>query len=171
MEAHSYLAYSPRGAGLASALFYLAADDNVYGWYTGACSYAFPAAYFTLEDFYSTRATLFYRSLEDDVYGPWVVDYTPITTEARCPVPQPLCHELQRLQGAFVQEWLFFDDDEKAAEAYRKLGLPVQGTNVRADQLHRLDQRQPTWVYAAPGIDLNVVAYLKRSWPLDDKDA
>lgn len=82
-----------------------------------------------------------------------------------------MCHELQRLQGAFVQEWLFFADDEKAAEAYRKLGLPVQGVNVRADQLHRSDQHQPTRVYAVPGIDLNVVTYLKRSWPPDDKDS
>ena len=171
MEAHSYLAYTPRGAGVAAALFYLTIGDDVYGWYTGACSYGFPSAYFALEHFYSTHATLFYRSVEDDVYGPWVVDYAPVMTEARCPVPERLCHELQRLQGAFVQEWLFFPDDEKAAAAYRKLGLPVQGVNVRADQLHRFDQRQPTWVYAAPGIDLNVIVYLKRSWPLDDKDA
>lgn len=111
MEAHSYLAYSPRGAGLASALFYLAIGENVYGWYTGASSYAFPAAYFALEPFYSTGATLFY------------------------------------------------------------LGLPVQGANPRANQFHRFDQRQPKWIYAAPGIDLNVIAYLKSSGSLDDKDA
>lgn len=64
MEAHCYLAYSPRGAGLASGLFYLAVGDNVYGWYTRACSYAFPAAYFALEQFYSTHATIFYRSVD-----------------------------------------------------------------------------------------------------------
>jgi hypothetical protein len=99
LEAHSFLAYSPRGAGLASALFHLAVGDNVYGCYKGACSCAFPAAYFALEQFYSTHATISYHSIEGDVYGPWVVDYTPLTTEARCPIPEPLWHELQRLQG------------------------------------------------------------------------
>jgi hypothetical protein len=36
--------------------------------------------------------------------------------------------------------------------------------------LSRFDQSQPTWVYASPGIDLNIVATLRTSWPLDDRE-
>jgi hypothetical protein len=171
LEPHSYLAYAPRGAGLGSALLYVAAEDHIYGWYTGASSYAYPAAFFALENFYSTHATVFCRSIDNDVYGPWVADYSPVITDVRCPLPEPLGHELERLQGAFVQEWLFYPDDRNGVEEYRALGLPVQPVNVRARQLHRFAQDQPTWVYVSPGTDLNVVSHLQGAWPLDDRDA
>jgi hypothetical protein len=171
VEPYSYLAYVPRGAGLASAIFYVAVGDDVYGWYTGARSYAYPAAFFALENFYSTRATAFCRSVENDVYGAWVADYAPVVTEIRSPVPEPLSHELERLQGAFVREWLFYPHDHREVEEYRALGLPVQAINVQARQLHRFSQDQPTWVYVSSGTDLNVVSWLKGVWPLDDRDA
>ena len=171
MEPHAYLAYVPNGAGVASALFYLIHKSNVYGWYIGARSYAYPAAFFALEDFYSARATVFCRSVEDDVYGPWVQDFTPVTTDIRCPVPEPICHELDRCQAAFVREWLFFPEDADNVAEYRRLGLPVEAVNIRADQLNRFVRDQPVWTYASPGTDLNVVAYLKRCWPLDDREA
>jgi hypothetical protein len=170
MEPHAYLAYAPRGAGVASALFYVAHKENVYGWYIGACGYAYPAAFFALERFYSTHATTFCRSVEDEMYGPWVEDFAPVTTDIRCPVPEALCHELDRLQAAFVHEWLFFPEDAENAAAYQSLGLPVQAVNIRADQFNRFVREQPVWTYASPGTDLNVLSYLKRSWPLDDKD-
>jgi hypothetical protein len=88
-------------------------------------------------------------------------------------VPDAVCHELERLQEAFVREWLFYPaepGDAPAAAAYRDLGLPVGPVNVRAEQLSRFDQSQPTWVYASPGIDLNIVATLRTSWPLDDRE-
>ena len=170
MEPHSYLAYVPRGAGLAAALFYVTARNDVYGWYTGASSYAYPAAFFALENFYSRRDTVFSRSVEDDVYGPWVVDCTPVITDIRSPVPAPIDHELERLQGAFVQEWLFFPHEREEVDEYKALGLPVHPVNIRARQLHRFTQDQPTWIYASPGIDLNVVSWLKGVWPLDDRE-
>ena len=170
MEAHSYLAYVPRGAGVAAALFYVAAGKDVYGWYTGASSYAYPAAFFALENFYSTHATVFSRSVENDIYGPWVVDYSPAITDIRSPVPEPLDHELERLQGAFVREWLFYPDDREEVDEYEALGLPVHSVNIRARQLNRFAQDQPTWIYASKGTDLNVVSWLKDVWPLDDRD-
>ena len=170
MESLSYLAYAPSGVGVASALFYVTWEEDVYGWYVGACGYLYPAAFFALERFYSPHATIFCRSLEDDLYGPWVQDFTPVTTDIRCPVPEPLCHELDRLQAAFVQEWLFFSEDAKNAAAYERLGLPVQSVNIRSDQLNRFVRWQPVWIHASPNVDLNLISYLKRCWPLDDKD-
>jgi hypothetical protein len=170
MEPHAYLAYVPNGVGVASALFYLVHKTNVYGWYIGADAYAYPPAFFALEDFYSTRATVFCRSVEDDAYGPWVQDSAPVTTDIRCPVPEPICHELDRCQAAFVREWLFFPEDARNVAEYRRLGLPVEAVNIRADQFHRFARDQPVWTYTSPGTDLNMISYLKRSWPLDDKE-
>jgi hypothetical protein len=170
LEAHSYLAYVPRGAGVAAALFYLTAGKDVYGWYTGASSYTYPAAFFALENFYSTHATVFSRSAENDIYGPWVVDYSPVITGIRSPVPEPVDHELERLQGVFVREWLFYPDDREEVDEYEALGLPVHLVNIRARQLHRFAQDQPTWIYASKGTDLNLVSWLKGVWPLDDRD-
>jgi hypothetical protein len=160
----------PRGAGLSSALFYVVTGDDVYGWYNGASSYTYPAAFFALENFYSIHATVFSRSLENDVYGHWVADYSPVITDIRSPVPEPLNHDLERLQSAFVGEWLFYSHDRDAVEEYRALGLPVHDVNVRALQLHRFNQDQPTWIYASSGTDLNVVSWLKGVWPLDERD-
>jgi hypothetical protein len=173
MQPHVHLAYAPRGAGVASALFCVTAGEHVYGWYTGARDHGCEAAFFALEHYYSTHATTFCRSLANDVYGAWVLDYAPVVTDIRCPVPDAVCHELERLQEAFVREWLFYPaepGDAPAAAAYRDLGLPVGPVNVRAEQLSRFDQSQPTWVYASPGIDLNIVATLRTSWPLDDRE-
>jgi len=169
LESYSYLAFVPRGAGVAGALFYVTTGNDVYGWYTGASSYTYPAAFFALENFYSTHATVFSRSVENDIYGPWVVDYSPVITDIRSPVPEPLDHELERLQGAFAREWLFYPHDREEVEKYEGLGLPVHAVNIRARQLHRFAQDQPAWTYATPGTDLNVVSWLKGVWPLDDR--
>jgi hypothetical protein len=173
MQAHCHLAYAPRGAGVVSALFYVADGENVFGWYTGAKDHGCEAAYFALEHYYSTHATAFCRSLANDVYAGWVLDFAPITTDVRNPVPDDLCHELERLQAAFVREWLFYPGEPGAdaeAAAYGKLGLPVGPMNIRAERLARFDQSQPTWIYASPGIDLNVISTLRTSWPLDDRE-
>jgi hypothetical protein len=94
--------------------------------------------------------------------------------KSRCPISEADCAELSRLQSAFVREWLFcpgdpLDDDEVAA--YRKLELPMRPMNVRSAQFRRFEQRRPVWVYASPGIDFNLVLYLKRRLPLDRREA
>jgi hypothetical protein len=85
MQAHFHLAYAPRGAGVISALFYVTAGENVFGWYTGAKDHGSEAAYFALEHYYSTHATAFCRSLANDVYSAWVLDFPPMTTDITDP--------------------------------------------------------------------------------------
>lgn len=174
MQVHAYLACAPREAGVTAALFYAVRAANVYGWLTrereGGCA----AAFFAMERYYSPAHTLFCRSVDDDVYGKWIEQTAPVTTEIGSPVPEAERHELARLQSAFIGEWLFYPDDPRAhdeVEAYRNLGLPVRPVNVRSSQFHRFDQNRPAWVYASPRIDLNVVLYLKQRLPLDNHEA
>ena len=43
--------------------------------------------------------------------------------------------------------------------------------NVRSAQFRRFEQRRPVWVHASPGIDFNLVLYLKKRLPLDRREA
>jgi len=170
MQAHAYLACAPRGAGVTAALFYAARGKDVCGWLTHEFHAAGAAAFFMLENYYSTAGTVFCRSVDDDVFGRWIEQAAPVTVEVRCPVAEADCHELSRLQSAFVREWLFYVDaplDQGECAAYRKLGLRVRAVNVRSSQFYRFDQRRAVWVHASPGIDLNLVLYLKKRLPLD----
>jgi hypothetical protein len=172
MQAHGILRYAPRGAGLTAAAMYVNAGDDVYGWYAGAKDQTFTATYFALEAFYSTRETRLFHSVEDDLYGPWV-EHTPRgIVDIRTPIPEAWVHELDRLQGAFVDEWLFFGNAPSAAadiEAYARLGLPVRDVNVQSRQFGRFDRSQPVWRYVVPGTDINVIEELARVWTLDDR--
>jgi hypothetical protein len=172
IEPVTYFAYVPRGAGVLCALFYYVAGNNLFGWYTGSAEGEYPQIFFMLENFYSTQQTYFYRSLEDDVYGKWVrqTDEGTIPANPVGLVPDAACHELERLQSLFTGEWLFYADDAAEADefaAYREQGLPVQAINIRHRKLNKLDQRDLIWTYAAPAVDMNVISYLQRHWPLD----
>jgi len=174
MQAHAYLACAPREAGVSAALFYAAWGQNVCGWLAAEHDRRASAAFFDLEGYYSTGDTIFCRSVDDDVRGRWIEQAVPVTAEIRCPIAEADCGELSRLQSAFVREWLFDPDDPRdrgEVEAYRKLGLPVRPVNVRSAQFHRFDQRRPVWVHASPGIDFNLVLYLKKRLPLDRREA
>lgn len=116
--------------------FWFVGGDHVYGWFTGARAYEHPASFFMLENYYSTRDTVFYRSAQNDVYDGWVVaskqGETPFDPPG--PVQADLCHELERIQDVFIREWLFYRDDaahEAEADALRARELPVLGVNLR----------------------------------------
>jgi len=141
------------------AMFYVEQGRSVYGWYAGSCGGEYPMRFFALEDFYSAGGGAFYRSREDDVYGPWVrvVDKgdtdgeVPIDPPA--PVPEPLPHELERLQDAFAREWLVLDEARPPA--------------LRAARLGRLRKGDPVWTVSSQGCDARVLGYLKRHAGLD----
>ena len=154
------------------AVALLTVEENVYGWYTGAQGSAFPASFFMLENFYSIRNTVFYRSQQDDVYDGWAIVNPAAEIEVDRPVPvqEELCHELEHMQSAFAQEWLFYADDPTAQlemQSYRKEGLPVRPVNIKARKLNKLAQNCAIWTYAAPGMDLNIVDFLRKHWGLD----
>ena len=171
-QALVHLGYAPRGPGLMCALFCFAQESNVYGWYTGARANEFLASFFMLEHFYSTHATAFYRTHVTDVYADWFLEFPPVEQklEPPVPVPEPICHELERLQFVFTQEWLYYRDDPKAGQqiaAYHDMGLPVHNVNIKTQHLNKLDKNEPVWTHSSPGFDLNVLEYLGGTWQID----
>ena len=172
IEPHVHIAYAPRGAGVLCAVSRFTAEDDVYGWFTGAKAYEHSAGYFMLEYYYSTRETVCYRSVEDDLYGDWLAATTVGESKIDRPVPvsADLCHELGRLQDAFVGEWLFFDgapESEGQAAALRARDLRVLPVNIRPSKLDKLAAHGPVWTYSSPGADAHVVRFLANRWPLD----
>ena len=172
MQPKIYISYSPGKAGAVFALLYFESGADLYGWHIETRSVYFSAAFFMMENFYARHALHLYRSLQDDVYSPWVIDYPPASEKIRCPVPEPLSHELERIQSRFVEEWLFFSDDIHAKEeqaAYRALGLPVHEVNIKPRRLPRLLRDGSQWRYTPPGTDPNVVQVLRKYWRLSEK--
>lgn len=172
MQPKAYLSYAPSRQGAIFALFYLESGADILGWHIEARSGYFSAAFFMAENYYAASVPTVYRSVEDDVYGPWMIDYPPARGEIRRPIPEAASHELESMQSRFVEEWLFFADDphlEGERAAYCALGLPVHEVNIKSRRLHRLNKEEPTWTYVTPGIDLNVVQLLKKYWRLCEK--
>jgi hypothetical protein len=127
-----------------------------------------------LENFYSVHATSFYRTHESDVYGDWFVEFPPLEQQLDRPVPVPedMCHELERAQSVFAEEWLVYRNDTDASQllaGYRERELPVQSVNIKPDKLNKLDTRDVVWTYASPDVDLNVIDFLCADWQLDYK--
>lgn len=172
IEPHAHLAYAPRGAGVLCAMFWFAERSDVYGWFTGAQGRAYPARFFMLEHYYATRETHCYLSAEDDIYGQWLEasGAKAVRIDRPVPVPGELCPELDRMQDAFVNEWLWFEGDPRQAEeasALRRNELPVLALNIRASRLNRLLRGRTVWDFWTPGADRNVAVYLSQHWPLD----
>lgn len=168
----SYIAYAPHGVGLMCAVVYFEHDTDVVGWWTGARGYESHSAYFKLEKFFSTKPTRFYATEGMDLYGGWKLLYSAQEPVLDKPVPveDEVCHELDRVQGMFVTEWLFFEDDagvEAERKAYEELRLPLQHVNIRSKRLSRFDESQPVWIHRSHDFDLDVIDYLQRYWPLD----
>lgn len=170
-----YIAYTPRGAGLLAAIFYFVEGNDIYGWYTGARGGEFPAAFFQLENYYAATRTVLYATRGTDVYGGWAFDYTDgreLALDKPLPVDNALCHLLEAAQSEFAEEWLFYQDDPAAQgeiAAYHHDGLAVQAVNVKHRKLHKLNQDDVIWHYSSPGLDLNVMDYMRQRWPLDFK--
>ncbi|MFZ5542210.1 MAG: hypothetical protein ACOZJZ_01540 [Pseudomonadota bacterium] len=174
IEPKVHLAFAPRGAGLLYGVLWFADGKDVYGWYIGSRDGVPEASFFMLPAFYTGRPVALYRTVLDDVYGPWVetTDAPRETALPHTPVPEPLCHELGRLQDEFVRHWLFFDDDpDAAAQAaiYAARELPVRHANIRAERLQKLHTAPAVWHYDTPGADRKVLLALSQRWPLDEQ--
>ncbi len=86
------------------------------------------------------------------------------------PVPDLPCHQLERLQDAFIHEGLAYEYDperEQEAEALRSSGYPVLAVNIRASKLNKLVTGAPIYTYSTPGADIRLVNFLAQRWPLD----
>ena len=154
-----------------SACFYFEAGGELYGWRLYSRGHRFAAAFFMLENFYFSSKPFLYRSVEDDVYGPWMIDYPRRREEIRCPLPDPVLHELERFQSIFVQEWLFFENDPDAEyeiELYEKRALAVNAVNIKFRKLSRLVKQKNGWEYSTPGFDMYVMEYLQKHFRFTD---
>jgi hypothetical protein len=172
MQPKFYISCSPAKPGSVFALFYVESGVDLYGWHIEARNLYFSAAFFMIENFYAQRSLHLYRSVQDDVYSPWTIDYPPTGDEIRCPVPESVSHELERIQSWFVEEWLFFKNGggiEAEQSAYRARGLPVHEVNIKARRLDRLSRHRGQCIYTPPGTDLNVVQVLRKYWRLSEK--
>lgn len=157
-----------------SALFYVEDRADVIGWYAQSRRSRYSAAFFMIENFYANRAPSLFRSVEDDVYGPWRRLVPQPEQEVRCPLSEPLRHELERLQSLFIDEWLFFPSDprhDKEVEAYRSRQLPLHAFNVRERRLGRFNQHAPVWVHQTPGNNPEVLDLLQKCWRFYGKEA
>lgn len=169
----TFFAYTPRGAGLLCAVVCIEAGKDVYGWWIGYSDGDYPSAFFKLENFFSTRMTSFFATEGADLYGGWKFDYSagkPERIDPPLPVEEDMCHELERLQGEFGAEWLFFDGDEGIegeVETYRNQDLPVLAVNIKSRKLNKLDKSDVVWTYGSKDFDRDILDYLMARWPLE----
>lgn len=154
-------------------MFYIERGVDVYGWYAEARRARYRAAFFMIENFYAEHATLLYRSVEDDVYATWIREVPGPGPSLRCPVEDNLAHELERLQSAFIDEWLFFADDpaqSAEADAFARSALPTFAFNVRSRRLGQLDQTRAVWTHRSPGTNGDILDFLHKCWRFSGKE-
>lgn len=104
------------------------------------------------------------------MHGDWFIVSLEGETriEAPGPVPSFLSPELERIQDAFVREWLSYsDEDARAAQALRARELPARGVNLRPTNLPRLATGAPVRTISTPGADLKLITFLGGRWMLD----
>lgn len=172
MQFKHFLSYSPTESGSVFALLYLEQRDDIYGWHAEARGQYFSAGFFMIDHFYASRFSGLYRSAEDDIHDPWIVDYPPVKDVIRCPLPELVSHELESMQSAFIDEWLFFMNEpgtETELAAYAARGLPVHAASIKTRRLGRLDKRHSPWTHSPPNVNQDIVTLLRRYWRLSDK--
>jgi hypothetical protein len=172
MQPRTHIRYFPNQPSSVSALFYVEYGVDVYGWYSHAERENFSAAFFMLENFYVDHPSALYRSVEDDVYGPWISDFPIGGAEIRCPLPEPVRHELERMQSNFADEWLFFENDPAASQevlTYSSHRLLIHAVNVKSKKLNRLEKNNADWEHKTPGIDSNLMDFVQKHWRVNEK--
>lgn len=155
------------------ALMYVEHRSDVFGWYAQARRMNHTAAFFMIENFYAEHATRMYRSEQADVQGSWRREVPLAGDSMRCPLPEPFCHELERLHSSFVEEWLFFPGDpahRAEVEEYRTRTLPLHAFNIRPRRLRRLQRDQDGWSHDSAGSDQNILDFLQKTWRVQGQE-
>ena len=172
MQPKVHLAFSTAGTGSVDAMFYIASDADIFGWYGRAKDQSVWAAYYMIESYYANKSTVLHRSIEDDLYQAWITDFPKGDVEIRCPVAEPMQHELEQMQSQFLQEWLFFDNEPSiAAElaAYRSQQLPILGMNIKSRKLNRLVEHGEVRTYSTGSLDLYIVEFMQSHFRIHSK--
>ena len=169
MQAKFCIRYDSDHRSLLSALFYVEAGSDLYCWYAQLCDHSLAAAFYVIENFYTDQPYVLHRSHEDDVHGAWETLSVNGIQSVRCPLPEALCHELERLQSRFIEEWLFFRDDpaaQPACQAYTAQQLPLHAVNINLKKLTRMASAERIWQHHSAGFDENVLKLLQKYCPL-----
>lgn len=157
MQAKTFIAYAPRGAGLLCALFYVPVGNDVYGWYLGGRDGVLESAYFRLEEFYTPLDARLVTVPDAELHAGRLAE-------------APLCQALARMQETLRREWLWDRADAVAAAElalYREAELALGEINVRFALLEKFDRSQPTWTYWSEGFERSVLRGLAKRWLLD----
>ena len=165
MQPKIYIAATTGSSGTTTAVLYLELESDVFGWFLEANEHQVAAGFFMLEDFYAQRPAVLYRSLADDVYGHWIRDHPPGDDRVRCPLPESVLHELERLQSKLVNDWLFFENEPGSAmefAAYGQHAVVRRAVNIRSRKLSRLVRGNSGWHHWTPGFDQNVLDHLQK---------
>ena len=172
MQPKAHLAFSTAGTGSVEAMFYVASNADIFGWYAQANDQNVWSAYYMIENYYANKSTVLHRSVEDDLCEQWITDFPRSNVEIRCPVAEQIRHELEQMQAQFLQEWLFFDTEPSAAAelaAYHSQQLPVLGMNIKSKKLNRLVKHGKVWTHSTPSLDLYVVDFLQSHFRINGK--
>ena len=168
----AFLAYTPRGAGLACALMYLKSEPDVYGWWIGRRGTEFHTAYFRLASFYTTGTSM-YASEGSDLYGGWKVELTsgkPVSVDPPLVVAQDISHALEQSQDAFCGEWLVLPGDkdlEAQHRAYAEAELAWSEINFQFRKLNKFVKHEAVWTHYSNDFEAAIGQYVMRRWPLD----
>lgn len=152
-----FVAYAPQGPGLRCAMFYFAAGDDLWGWFTGVQGSVLVADYFRVAGFHALREPRFCAVDIAGLNGRWTED-------------RAICAELARLQEQFVRDWLFYRSARDAPSqlaAYERATLPVGEVNLRFERLGKLTRTLPDWTYCSAAFEPAVLNWLGSRWPLD----
>lgn len=163
MQPKIYVAATAGVNGTTSALLHIEAQSDVYGWFLESADRRFSAAFFMLEDFYAQRAAVLYSSMSNDAYGLWIRDQPPAAVPVRCPVPEHVVHDLERLKSKLVQDWLCFAGepmDAAGTALYDRHGMRARAVNIKPRRLTRLASGRNGWHHWSAGFDPNVLDYL-----------
>jgi len=114
----------------------------------------------------------FLRHGWSDVYGGWRCNYASSKPklDATIAVDDEVSHQLERLQDAFADEWLWIRGDrgtEQEAAAYASTELPLKRSMSGTGRWGSLPRTGSGWIHQSHGVNLDVVAYLTARWPLD----
>jgi hypothetical protein len=74
--------------------------------------------------------------------------------------------ELEELAFAFVEEWIWYDEEDAALERarYADYGFPVRGANLRSDKLAQLRRRGEERYSTLDSDQQTVLEALRRAW-------
>ncbi|HET7362952.1 MAG TPA: hypothetical protein VFJ70_05180 [Burkholderiales bacterium] len=152
-----FFAYAPQGPGLRCAMFYFAAGDDLWGWFTGPQGVLLVSDYFQVAGFHALRKPRYAAVDVAGLHCGWAED-------------RAMCADLARVQHEFVREWLSYRsarDARAELQAYERAGLATGEVNLRFARLAQFTRAGPDWTCSSAAFEPAVLNWLGGRWSLD----